>query len=448
MPFSTITNINAIGLSVAISMALLTLFLPRRYTILPFIAICFFLTVGQTISMFGLNITMLRCVLVFGWLRLILWKELTPLRLNVVDVIVLTWVVSRIIMHTLLVQTPFAAINRIGAAYDALGFYFLFRYLIRDLKDFERALAIMAVLAVPLAAAMFLESLSGRNLFFILGGVPEITFERNGIFRCQGPFAHPILAGTVGATLTPLFIGLWFKKGMYKGLSIIGLIAALTITITSASSGPWMACAYGVAAMMLWPIHAYMRHLRWAALILLVLLHMVMNAPIWSIIGRLSNLVGGTGWHRAALIHQAIYHFDEWWLVGTTYTAHWELGTLPNDPNMADITNQYILEGVNGGLLTMLLFISIIALCFRDIGRAITQVEKQSLAVKMILWAMGASLFSHVVSFISVSYFDQMIMLWYFLLASISSVTSHVLSMQGDGSTEGQYEERYLRQAM
>jgi hypothetical protein len=448
MPISNITNINAIGFSVAISMALLTLLLPRRYVILPFIAMCFFLTVGQTISMFGLNFTMLRFLIFFGWLRLILWKELTPLRLNVIDVIVLSWVVSLVVMYTLLVQHPLAVINRLGAAYDALGLYFLFRYLITDHEDFERALAITAVLAVPLAIAMLLESKSGRNLFFVLGGVPEITIERDGIFRCQGPFSHPILAGTVGATLTPLFIGLWFTRGLYKGLAVIGALAALTVTVTSASSGPWMACAYGILAITLWPIHAYMRYLRWGALILLVTLHMAMKSPIWFLIGRLSNFVGGTGWHRAELIDQAINHFDEWWLVGTKYTAHWNLGTLPNEPDMADITNQYILEGVNGGLLTMILFISIIAFCFRNIGRAIKQVEKQSLAVKMSLWAMGASLFSHVVSFLSVSYFDQMIMLWYFLLASISSVTSHVLSMQEGGSTEGQLEERYLRQGM
>jgi len=47
------------------------------------------------------------------------------------------------------------------------------------------------------------------------------------------------------------------------------------------------------------------------------------ESPIWFLIGRLSAIIGGTGWARSELIDQAIKHFSEWWLLGTTYTAHW-----------------------------------------------------------------------------------------------------------------------------
>lgn len=39
-----------------------------------------------------------------------------------------------------------------------------------------------------------------------------------------------------------------------------------------------------------------------------------------------------------------------------------------------------------------------------------------------MIWSLGVSLFIHAVSFLSVSYFDQMIVFWYLLLAMISAV--------------------------
>jgi hypothetical protein len=41
---------------------------------------------------------------------------------------------------------------------------------------------------------------------------------------------------------------------------------------------------------------------------------------------------------------------------------------------------------------------------------------------KFLHWALGASLFSHIASFVSVSYFDQMIVFFYLLLALIVCV--------------------------
>jgi hypothetical protein len=38
----------------------------------------------------------------------------------------------------------------------------------------------------------------------------------------------------------------------------------------------------------------------------------------------------------------------------------------------------------------------------------------------MLIWSLGVCLFGHCVSFLSISYFDQMIVMWYWLLAVIS----------------------------
>ncbi len=43
---------------------------------------------------------------------------------------------------------------------------------------------------------------------------------------------------------------------------------------------------------------------------------LVREKPVWHLIGRLSELIGGTGYHRVRLIDAAIDHFGDWWLKG------------------------------------------------------------------------------------------------------------------------------------
>ena len=246
---------------------------------------------------------------------------------------------------------------------------------------------------------------------------------RDGWVRCQGPFRHPILAGTLGATSIPLFIALYASERESINIASIGIISSLLIIFTSASSGPLMAFIFVIIAFMCWRFRDRMRFVRWGVLLLIVTLHALMKAPVWYIIARVSDVTGGGGWHRAHIINQAVEYFDEWWLVGAKSTAHWMSTTLAIDPNAADITNAYIGNGVNGGLITMVLFIYVIVQCFRGLGKAQHIAVSHPLGKRFCVWAIGAALFAHVVTFFSVSYFDQSIVFWYMLLAIISSIT-------------------------
>jgi hypothetical protein len=415
-----VSNINSIGLIFTVLMGILIIFLPRRHAIVPIIMVTCYMTFGQVLYVEGLHFTILRILLLIGWVRLIIRGEISAIKLNVIDRTLIFWVISNFAIYYLREQTSEAFVNRLGFAYNVLGTYFLFRSLIRDFDDVDRAFKVLAMAIIPLAIAMLIEEETGRNLFSFLGGVPEFSEVRLGRIRCQGPFRHPIMAGTFGATLVPLLVGMLLKRNGNKLIIFIGVIAAGIITAMAASIGPLMAFMFGIVALTLWPFRTYMRAIGWGILFTLLSLHLlIMKAPVWYLIARMGELVGGGGWHRAALIGQAIAHFDEWWLLGTNYTAHWMPYSLSANPEMADITNQFIQEGVNGGLLTMILFIILIALCFRGLGRALKIVEDR-LAVGITLWSAGAALFAHVLSFISVPYFDQMIVSWYLLLAMIS----------------------------
>jgi hypothetical protein len=89
---------------------------------------------------------------------------------------------------------------------------------------------------------------------------------------------------------------------------------------------------------------------------------------------------------------------------------------------MMDITNQYIWEGVSGGIIKLFLFILIIVKSFKTVGLSIKTIEDKAFSRNILVWSMGISLTVHAASYLSICYFDQMIVFWYMLLAMIAAV--------------------------
>lgn len=420
-----LSNINPIGMYFTLIMAILFIVLPRKYALVPLLMTALYLTQGQVAVVAGLHFTMLRVIILIGFFRIAMRREYDHVKLNAIDKLLILYVISSVIVKTMLWQTSAEFINRLGFAYNAIGSYFLFRCLIKDYVDFKNLLKLMACIIIPLGIAILIEHFTGRNLFSIFGGVPEFSELRGGNFRCQGSFRSPILAGTFGATLMPLFISLWSSEGSrYKLICVLGFITSTVIMMVSVSSGPLMSYLFAIIGLMMWYFKDHMRAIRWGLLFSLIALHLIMKAPVWFLMARISEILGGGGWHRAELIDQAIKHFDEWWLLGTKYTAHWMATGLAVNPDSADITNHFIGVGVSGGLISLILFILIIIYCFKKIGYALQLMKDSSMVVRVTLWTLGVALFAHIVSFMSVSYFDQIIVFWYMVLAVISSLTA------------------------
>ncbi len=416
-----ITNINSLGFIFALIAGVLLVTLPRRFALFPLLGVTCYMSQGQVVGIFGLHFTVLRILLALGWCRAFIRREVSSFRFCFIDKAFILWTVSYFILSNLLWRTSDNFIYSAGSVYNAVGIYFLFRFIIQDFEDIERLIMMLAILIVPLSIFFLIEKATGRNLFSFFGGVPDFTVIRDGKLRCQGAFRHPILAGTFAAALVPLFLSLWWINKA-RLLAALGVLAAVIICITSASSGPIMTMLFGVIALSFWPLRRYMRVVRWCILISIISLHMVMKAPVWFLMARIGESIGGTGWHRAELIDQAIKHFNEWWLLGTTYTAHWMPYVLPNEPNMVDITNTYIYQGVTGGLLTMILFVLLIVLSFKAIGQFMKENYGHSVSELIIVWSVGSVLFAHAISFLSVLYFDQSVIFWYLILAIIPTI--------------------------
>ncbi len=418
-----ITVLSPLGLAFMVAMSALLLALPRRLALLPIILTTCYMTFGQQIVVGGLHFTMLRVLVLVGCVRILVRREFCRLQWLRLDSLMIVWILAGTVTYTILWGSSAALINRLGLAYDALGLYFIFRFLLRDLDDVERVCGLFAVALIPLALAMGFEKLTGRDPFYVFGGVPELTEMRDGVLRCQGPFAHPILAGTFGAACVPLLVGLWLQGKKHQLLAGLGVISAVLITLFAGSSGPVGALLAGIVGCAMWPMRNSMKAVRWGIVVCVLMLQVVMKAPIWFVFARVNVFSGSTGWHRANLIDQTISHFSDWWLLGVKDTFSWGVWG-------SDITNQFILQGIRGGLITMILFIGILVVSFSAIGRTLRAIRGTSRRTQLLVWTIGATLVAHVTSFMSVSYFDQNIVSWYLLLAIVATVLTECRSMR------------------
>jgi len=405
-----------VGLAMVLVCGLAMMVLPRRYAAWPMVLLVCFVAMAQRIVVCGLDFDVLRILVLFGWLGVLARQELTGFIWKPIDRALLVYAAVNTITYTALMGSFSAFINRLGFSFDAIGMYFLIRCLVRTWDDLNGIIMGFILASLPVAAFFLIENHTGRNLFGIFGGVPEITAVRDGRLRCQGAFSHPILAGCFWAGVLPLIAARWWSgRPAERRWAVVGGACCLVIIYCCASSTPVMGVLMGAvgAAAFVW--RRQMRWVRWGIVLGLVALHLLMKAPVWHLMSRVSFTSGSTGWHRHYLMDQAINRFGEWWLLGTQTTAHWGEG-------LQDVTNQFILEGVRGGAATLAMFIATIVLAFGGVGRMWRRAGANPARVAMS-WALGVALFVHCMIFFGVSYFGQTIMVWYLTLAGIGSLT-------------------------
>ena len=400
---------------------LLVLILPRKFLIAPILLVVFLTPFGQQVYVAGFHLFVFRLLIFVASLRLLTakigGKTLFRGGFNNLDKLFCLWAFLRGMAAILLYQQGGVVVNQVGLWLDAFGGYFLFRYALQDDEDILRATKIFVPIAAVLAICMSYEFLTRVNVFSYLAGHTIEPWLRNGRVRAQAAFGNSITAGTIGATLLPLFFWLW-KSGKAKFLAIIGMASASVVAITSMSSTPVTGYLAGILALCLWQLRRHMREARWGLVFAVIGLALVMKAPVWYIITKV-NIVGGDSWDRANLIDQAVRHFGGWWLIGTRDNANWGDFTW-------DQCNQYISEGLQGGVFTMLLFFAILSRSFGMLGQKRKQAE--GTIQEWYFWCLGAALFAHVICFLGIDYFDQTRTLWFVFLAMISAATVPALA--------------------
>lgn len=403
----------------AFAAAIALLALPRRWAPLPLLAGACYMTLGQAVELGPFRFTVIRILLFVGVMRVLVRRERPVGGITRMDWLMLCWAAWALCSSAFHEKPGEVLVNHLGMVYNALGAFFLIRCFCQSEEDVVRAVKIVAIFLVPVALEMALEQVTHRNLFAVFGGVVETPEIRNGRLRAQGPFAHAILAGTVGAVCVPLMIGIWRKHPLAAKL---GLAACLLMVVASVSGGPLMTVMLGAFALLLWRWRHLTRQMRVAAVIGYILLDLVMKAPAYYLIARVAPVGGSNSWHRAALIEASIKHFSDWWLAGTDYTRDWMPYGVSWSEDHADITNHYLGQGVRGGLPLMLLFMSLLWCGFRYVGQSLHAKAQAPFEDRFFIWCLGASLFAYAVVSISIAFFDQSIVFLYFTLAILCSL--------------------------
>ncbi|NML18991.1 hypothetical protein [Azohydromonas caseinilytica] len=408
------------GLAVAFIFvdALLVLTLPRHLAALPVLAVTYYMPVSAGFDLGPFNFYGVRVVLTLAFVRILAKGERLPGGANRLDWLMVWWAVVALVTSLFHDDMWATFVNRLGLVFMGCGSYFTLRIFCSTQEDVTRICRMTALLLLPVAVSMLYEKLTGNNPFAEFGGVSSTSEVRNGTIRAQGAFGHSILAGSAAAAVLPLMGVLWRSHRM---TAIAGIGACLTMVFSCGSTGPLMSTVFALAALMMWRMREHMRLVRWGAVLGYIGLELVMNAPAYYILSYIDLTGSSTSWHRAALIEAAVTHWPEWWAIGTDYTRHWMAYGVLWSGNHVDITNYYIRMGVDGGMPLLLMFLAVLGKGFSYVGKILQTRNGQSADFPFATWALGAALFAHASTFISVSYFDQCVVLLYMTLALISS---------------------------
>jgi len=441
-----VTIVNPLVLVVILIAGVVIFFAARKQAIAAFLTAGILVPTDHVINIAGVHFPMLRVLTLFGFAR-ILWKSLSrgePLfsgGVNAIDKALIVLATFTAIDGMLLWKVSAEVVYQLGYLYTTFGVYFLVRHLIRDKEDVRRAVQVLACVTIVIAGIMIYEAITGRNvLYAVLGGARSYmqqAGERDDRMRAAGSFAHPILAGTFGGFMLPLFAGFWVKDRRTRTLMGLGIIGTLVMGITANSSTALIGLLAGIGGLCCWPLRRHMRAIRWGIILTLAGGQMYMKSPVWHIISDIDLAGGSSSFHRYLLVDKCIQHFSDWALVGTKDYASWGW-------DMWDLSNQYVWTADTAGLIPLIAFLAVIVFGFKLLGKMRCIAETTSdRKEEFLVWATAASLFANVIAFLGIDYFDQIIVGWYALLAIIATVTLSVRSagsiQEGAlvGSTEG-----------
>ncbi|NNE19576.1 MAG: hypothetical protein HKN10_13965 [Myxococcales bacterium] len=183
----------------------------------------------------------------------------------------------------------------------------------------------------------------------------------------------------------------------------LGTIGSLFIVAACASSTPVLSVLIAGTGVALFRWRRHRTRMWLGLLALLMSLHVVMEAPVWHLMARADFTGGSTGWHRYKIFDAFVENFSEWYLVGEPDPLSWGVW------EMRDVTNMYIAQGLNGGLLGLIAFLLVLIFAWGNVGRALnTRSVARSLKHQWISWCIGVAIFLHAVTFLGVGYFGQM----------------------------------------
>lgn len=413
-----------VALAMMISVGLI-LALPRKKAITPFLLAFFTIPVGQVLVLGGVHVTMLQILILTVLGRMAAFRVSSSEKrftggFGPLDKVVVPWALVSLIVFALQFLDMQAVIKGLGDLVVSLGGYMAARFLIPDRQTVLRAVKVLAIVCAIQGAFMVNEQFTHQNVFSQFGANPPTI--REGHLRSEGAMGT-LYAGTFAGVSIPLFLWLWTKKKSQMA-AYAGLAGATAMVFASHASTSWGAYGGSLLGLVFWPLRKRMRLVRWAIVAILLGLHLVMHGPVWSLIEKIDLTGGSSNYHRYMLVDNCIRHFSDWWLIGCKNYGEWGF-------DMWDLCNQFVVNALTGGLVTLLLYLMIFKRSFGAIGTARKLVSGDR-RQEWLFWCLGSALFANVVAHFGINYMVHLSMCLFVLLVCISA-TANEAKQEGQG---------------
>ncbi len=314
--------------------------------------------------------------------------------------------------------------NRAGFLMDTWLAYLAARLCITDRATLISVVKCVGVILVPLAILAILESAGYWRPYADLRQYcpwrTETTLKepRFGFERAEGPFAHAIMFGTAFAMLVPLLWSLRHERGNWRGLAYLLAGVAIIGAMSSMSGGPWNTIIVVILLLALEKYKYLVKPLLIFIVFSCIFVEIASNRPFYHVIMSYTNPLGGAAGHRAVLIDCALEDIGEWWLIG--YCGEdpgWgeRLGMA-----FTDVTNGFILAGVEYGILGVIGLCAIFASALRMLIRLHKQLDEPVL--ESWCWAFGTVLVAAIAALMGVALFGQTRTIFYCIMGMVGSM--------------------------
>ncbi len=396
-------------------LSLLIFFVKRENKIVPIIVAMCFLPADISINLAGLDFQAVRVLAITGMLSLFFTSDVPEVRFNEIDKLFVGYISLLALAYVLVSVNMFGAfINQAGRFVDSIFLYYFLRHLIVTREDLNKIARVFIWCIIFLSPFIIFEFFYGENLFSIVGR--DKISVRGGEIRAAGSFSHPILLGSFAAAVLPM---IWSNyKVSRKKRALLASAFCILFVFACSSSGP-IVCL--ISCLILLCFFKYKEHSKTIVrigFVFILFIHFVREKSFWHFIYvRLSIKGSSTGYHRYNLVEAAIREFKNWWLAGygdigpDWHDKYWSWAHAA----FTDVTNHYLLIGVKGGVLPMILFVVLCYKSLKILGKY--AVSADAVEDQWLWWGATVMMFTHCVTFLSVAYFGQITMLLYMTFA-------------------------------
>ncbi len=359
-------------------------------------------------------------------IKLMAQGRLRSIRFGKVDVLViLIWVWT--VLATFAAGAEFSQVSQmIGRGLDTVLVYFVARMALTSPEDAKSLYWGLALTALAMCAAGVYEALTWNSPYHRFSTAAALRADgyeeiRYGMLRAQASTTVSIYFGLAMMLVTGL---LWSIRGYAERAFAfrLSILAAFAATLSSLSSGPWLAMFMLIGMNLFYRRPSMVKPLVYALIILAIALEIASNRHFYNLIDYLA-LDKHTAWYRTRLLEVAFSRWSDYWLfgVGSNWPHHW--GAMVDGRLFVDVVNNFLIIALYGGLPAMFMYVAAHVVAIRRTVRAF-RADPADIPRRKLLFGLAAALVALDVSSMSVGLYGPALLLSHLLLGFIVSAAT------------------------